>query len=89
MGLNSRMASAAFMGRMDTTRSPANGPAGRFFTLVRYMATFFCSWMCRSGMPSCSSICSKEKEQPRAKVTKSGRQSASREVSSSARRPSR
>ncbi|MNT54354.1 hypothetical protein D3C72_1915130 [compost metagenome] len=78
-----RTASAAFSGRMETTILPARRPAGLVSMAVRYMATLRPSSICRSGTPASSRACSKEKEQPMAKATKSASQSSPISVTSS------
>ncbi len=46
-----RMASAGFIGRIETTSGPWNGPAGTVSTAVRYIGTVQSQVMWRSSMP--------------------------------------
>src|SRR5579864_1264905 len=68
-----RMASAAFIGRIETTSGPWNGPAGTVSIEVRYIGTVQLQVKGRSSMPSSINACSNENEQPIAKVTRSSR----------------
>ena len=59
-----RIASAGFIGRIDTTIGPWNTPAGTHGMLVRYIGTLQLQAMWRTSMPSSSSASSNENEQP-------------------------
>ena len=84
-----RIASAGFIGRIDTTSGPWNTPAGTQGTLVRYIGTFDPRATCRTSMPSSISASSKENEQPMAKLTRSSRQTSRTSTGSDTSSPSR
>ena len=63
-----------FIGRMETTTGPWNGPAGVVAMVVRYIGTVRDSAMWRISMPSAIRASSKENEQPMTKLTRSSRQ---------------
>ena len=68
-----RMACWGFNGRIETTIGPEKRPAGVQAILVRYMGTRNDCSTCRKGMPSSTSACSNEYEQPMTKQTRSSR----------------
>ena len=71
-----RMASAGFIGRIDTTIGPWNGPASAVAIEVRYIGTLQPRVMWRNSMPSLISASSNENEQPITKLTRSSRQNS-------------
>ena len=83
-----RIASAGFIGRIETTIGPWNGPAGAVAIEVRYIGTVALQVMWRSSMPPSTSASSKENEQPSTKATRSSRQWARMSVGSSISSPS-
>ena len=84
-----RIASAGFIGRIDTTSGPLNTPAGTQGMLVRYIGTLEPRVMWRTSMPSSISASSNENEQPMAKLTRSSRQTSRTSVGSATSSPSR
>ena len=84
-----RIASAGFIGRIDTTSGPWNGPAAVVGIEVRYIGTVEPQVMWRSSMPSWISASSNENEQPSAKMTRSSRQCFLMSVGSSTSSPLR
>jgi hypothetical protein len=81
------MASAGFIGRMETTIGPWNGPAAAVAMVVRYIGTVALQVMWRSSIPHSVSASSNENEQPSTKATRSSRQWARMSAGSSTSSP--